>query len=102
MKLIPCTARHSEAICAILNEAIIHSTAIYDYQPRTAAMVVAWFEVKSKANFPVIGAVDEAGTLLGFASYGSFRAWPGYKYSGWRQRIPRMPQILAVVWQAMG
>ena len=30
---------------------------------------------------PVVGCVDDEGRLLGFASYGSFRAWPAYKYS---------------------
>ena len=81
MNIIPCSIRHSEAIRAILNEAILHSTAIYDYRPRTAQAMEAWFEVKAKANFPILGAEDEAGNLLGFASYGTFRAWPGYKYS---------------------
>ena len=81
VKIIPCTVRHSEAIRAILNDAILHSTAIYDYRPRTPETMATWFEVKTKANFPVIGAEDETGTLLGFASYGTFRAWPAYKYS---------------------
>jgi L-amino acid N-acyltransferase len=81
MNLISCTIRHSEAIRAILNDAILHSTAIYDYSPRTSQMMQTWFEVKGKANFPVIGAEDDAGKLLGFASYGSFRPWPAYKYT---------------------
>jgi phosphinothricin acetyltransferase len=29
----------------------------------------------------VIGIEDESGQLTGFASYGTFRAWPAYKYS---------------------
>ena len=29
----------------------------------------------------MIGAVDGAGTLLGFASWGTFRAFPAYKYT---------------------
>lgn len=29
----------------------------------------------------MIGIQDDDGTLMGFASYGSFRAWPAYKYS---------------------
>jgi len=41
----------------------------------------AWFKTKQTQGFPVIGAVDEQGQLLGFASYGTFRAWPAYKYS---------------------
>jgi phosphinothricin acetyltransferase len=40
-----------------------------------------WFETKEKNNFPVIGLVDEQNKLLGFGSYGTFRAWPAYKYS---------------------
>jgi L-amino acid N-acyltransferase YncA len=43
--------------------------------------MVAWFATKRSNGFPVIGLEDEAGTLLGFASYGTFRAWPAYKYS---------------------
>jgi L-amino acid N-acyltransferase len=81
VKLIPCTVRHIEAIRAILNDAILHSTAIYDYMPRTPEMMATWFAAKEKASFPVIGAEDEPGNLLGFASYGSFRSWPAYKYS---------------------
>ena len=81
MKILRCDPTHSSAILAILNEAIAHSTALYDYQPRTPAMMQAWFEAKAKGNFPVIGAVDDAGGLLGFASYGTFRGWPAYKYT---------------------
>lgn len=82
MNVISCThAAHAAAILAIFNEAIATSTALYDYQPRSADSMVAWFAAKAAGNYPVIGAVDEHGTLLGFASYGPFRAFPAYKYS---------------------
>jgi L-amino acid N-acyltransferase len=90
MQLITCTyADHGKAILDILNEAIANSTALYDYQPRTLASIVTWFEAKQVENFPVIGIVNETDCqrqtkgqrLLGFASYGHFRAWPAYKYS---------------------
>jgi L-amino acid N-acyltransferase len=42
--------------------------------------MAAWFRTKEADRFPVIGAL-EGGELLGFASYGTFRAWPAYKYS---------------------
>ena len=81
MNIIRCDPTHSSAILSIFNEAIAHSTALYDYHPRTPAMMQAWFDVKTKGTFPVIGAVNDTGELLGFASYGTFRAWPAYKYS---------------------
>src|SRR6188508_2976292 len=82
MRLVRCNlAEHGAAILAILNEAIVSSTALYDYQPRELASMTRWFETKEQGEFPVWGAVDGSGTLLGFASYGTFRAWPAYKYS---------------------
>ncbi|ATA55230.1 GNAT family N-acetyltransferase [Variovorax boronicumulans] len=82
MRLIACTEEaHSGAILAILNEAIVNSTALYDYKPRTPENMVTWFAAKRAGGFPVIGAVDDNGKLLGFASYGTFRAFPAYKYT---------------------
>lgn len=81
-KLVECTLeQHGSAILEILNEAILNSTALYDYKPRTHADMVKWFEVKRSGNFPVIGIESSDGKLLGFASYGTFRAWPAFKYS---------------------
>jgi L-amino acid N-acyltransferase len=82
MPLVNCDeARHAEAILDILNEAILHSTAVYDYQPRPPEAMRAWFAAKRANDWPVLGLEDDAGVLLGFASYGSFRAWPAYKYT---------------------
>ena len=82
MKLIACDARrHSAAILAIFNEAITNSTALYDYELRTPDFMAAWFELKSRKNYPVIGLEDASGELLGFASYGQFRERPAYKYT---------------------
>jgi phosphinothricin acetyltransferase len=81
MNLIRCDSSYSDQILAILNEAILNSTALYDYKPRTPEMMLGWFEAKKKGNYPVAGAVTETGGLMGFASYGPFRAWPAYKYT---------------------
>jgi len=82
MKFIDCTLEaHADAILDIFNDAIVNSTALYDYKPRSRESMDGWFKTKQAHGFPVIGAVDEQGTLLGFASYGTFRAWPAYKYS---------------------
>jgi L-amino acid N-acyltransferase len=82
MNLVTCTEeRHAGAILDIFNEAIVNSTALYDYKPRTPESMVGWFTTKRSMGFPVIGLEGDAGELLGFASYGTFRAWPAYKYS---------------------
>jgi phosphinothricin acetyltransferase len=82
VRLIDCSeAEHASAILEILNEAIANSTALYDYAPRPAQAMVGWFATKRAQGFPVVGAVDAEGRLLGFASWGTFRAFPAYKYT---------------------
>lgn len=82
MRFVDCTHdQHAGAIVDIFNEVILNTTALYDYKPRTLESMVGWFNAKDLGRYPVIGAESENGELLGFASYGAFRAWPAYKYS---------------------
>jgi phosphinothricin acetyltransferase len=82
MQIVTCRYEtHAHAILAILNDAIVTSTALFDYTPRASEAMVDWFRAKEARQYPVLGAVDAAGTLLGFASYGPFRNWPAYKYT---------------------
>jgi len=82
MQFVSCTAQqHAAAILEIFNEAILNSTALYDYYPRTMDTMANWFRVKQASDYPVIGVENEHGVLMGFASYGMFRERPAYKYS---------------------
>jgi phosphinothricin acetyltransferase len=82
VKIVACTyAEHAASILEILNDAIVNSTAVYDYVPRPAESMVSWFKAKQDNKYPVVGVESDAGELMGFASYGPFRAWPAYKYS---------------------
>lgn len=82
MKFVTCTlADHGAAILDILNEQIRTSKALYEYVERTPDSIASWFNVKQAKNFPVIGAEDEGGALMGFATYGVFRERPAYKYT---------------------
>ncbi|KUZ70779.1 acetyltransferase [Burkholderia ubonensis] len=82
VRLVDCSeAEHAAAILDILNEAIVNSTALYDYAPRPPQAMATWFATKRAGGFPVVGAVDSSGRLLGFASWGTFRAFPAYKYT---------------------
>jgi L-amino acid N-acyltransferase len=81
MKWIDCDQTHLEEIRAILNDAIVHSTALYDYHPRSPEVMASWWRSKQDGGYPVIGLANDSGTLMGFASYGPFRAFPAYKYT---------------------
>jgi len=82
MRIIQCDPqRHADAILAIFNDAILNSTALYDYKSRTKEMMAAWFETKAKGKYPVIGIENDSGELMGFGSYGTFRAFPAYQYT---------------------
>ncbi len=69
------------AMLEIFNHAILHTTALYEYNPRTMATMQQWFANKAAGNFPVWGLKNADGILLAFGSYGTFRAFPAFKYS---------------------
>jgi len=74
------TSSDLPAILDIYNDAIINTTAVYDYKPHTLDMRQKWFDEKREKDIPVL--VSEINdTVVGFTSYGPFRAWPAYKYS---------------------
>jgi L-amino acid N-acyltransferase len=82
MRIVSCTPpRHAAAVMDIFNDAILHSTALYEFTPRTIDTIHAWFAAKAAGEFPVIGVEDEFGTLLGFGTYGTFRDRPAFKYT---------------------
>lgn len=76
----PATEQDLPAILAIYNDAILTTTAVYDYQPHTLAMRQTWYEAKVSGGWPLFVA-DDAGTVVGFSSLGPFRAWAAYKYT---------------------
>jgi L-amino acid N-acyltransferase YncA len=64
----------------IYNEVIRNTTAVYSDQEVTLANREAWFDAKAELGFPVLIASDDSG-VLGFATFGEFRAWPCYRHS---------------------
>lgn len=82
MQAVRCSReRHGDAMLEIFNDAILNSTALYDYRPRTLASMDDWFAAKRRGGYPVLGYEDGQGRLLAFGSYGAFRAFPAYKYT---------------------
>lgn len=69
-----------EGILEIYNHAILNTTAVYNYHAHTLDMRKLWWKEKMELGHPVLVA-KEKGQVLGFASYGPFRAWAAYKYT---------------------
>jgi L-amino acid N-acyltransferase YncA len=67
-------------LLAIYNDVIATSTAIYTEQPATLEDRVAWWNLRVAQGYPVLVALDATG-VIGFASFGDFRTWPGYKFT---------------------
>ena len=68
------------AITEIYNEAGVGTTASYAIEPVTLADRVAGFERLNAADFPIL-VLAEGDQILGFASYGTFRALAGYNHT---------------------
>jgi L-amino acid N-acyltransferase YncA len=68
------------AILDIYNDVIATSTAVYSEKPSTLADRQAWWTTRVEQGYPVLVAIDASG-VIGFASFGDFRAWPGYRFT---------------------
>ncbi|EGW36346.1 GNAT family N-acetyltransferase [Desulfosporosinus sp. OT] len=67
-------------ILEIYNDAILNTTAIYTYNVQTLEERTLWFNKKNEDGIPVL-VFEDNNKVIGFATYGPFRAWPAYKYT---------------------
>jgi phosphinothricin acetyltransferase len=75
----PAMRADAEAINAIQNHYVVHSTATFLTEPLTLAQRLAWLEDRSPAH-PVIVATAE-GAVVGWGALGEFRGRPAYRHS---------------------
>ncbi|ARU48470.1 GNAT family N-acetyltransferase [Sulfurospirillum diekertiae] len=69
-----------EAILAIYNDAILNTTAVYTYHAKTLEERQHWFHKKEEEGYP-LWVYEHDGKVVGYATYGSFRSSPAYKYT---------------------
>jgi L-amino acid N-acyltransferase len=68
------------ALLEIYNDVIASSTAVYSDTLVTLADREAWWTTRTGLGYPVLVAIADDG-VAGFASFGDFRTWPGYRFS---------------------
>jgi L-amino acid N-acyltransferase YncA len=65
------------AILDIINDSILNTAHNYDYEPKSPGEILKLFEGKIQEGFPIlVGEVN--GEVVGYATFGKFRAKPGY------------------------
>jgi phosphinothricin acetyltransferase len=67
-------------ILRVFNQAILETTSTWRIRPTTLADRAAWLDERRCCGFPVLIA-ELDGVALGFASYGPFRPWEGYRFT---------------------
>ena len=76
----PATPDDLPAILAIYNDAVLNTTAIWNETPVDLDNRIAWFEGRTARNQPVLVA-EWDGEVIGYASYGDWRAFEGFRHT---------------------
>lgn len=76
----PAEAKDLPGILEIINHNILHSTAVYDYEPKSFVDMQTWFEERQQDGYKVIVAEHDS-KVAGYAAYGIFKPKKGYQYT---------------------
>ncbi len=80
MRITEADAGSIPAITAIYNDAVEHTTAIWNDRTVDEADRAAWVADHERAGFPVLVAVDDD-DVVGYATFGPWRPHDGYRYT---------------------
>ena len=81
IKIRPAILADLPGILEIYNDAVLNTTATYDYEPRTLEHRRAWFEEHAKNNYPVFVAVNDVGRIVGWSALNRFHDRMGYRFT---------------------
>ena len=81
MKVRSATQDDLSGILEIYNEAVLNTTATYDYEPRTLEHRAVWFEDHLKNNYPVFVALNQEGNVVGWSALNRYHDRKGYQFT---------------------
>ncbi|MFN8049580.1 MAG: N-acetyltransferase family protein [Ancrocorticia sp.] len=70
-----------EAILEIYNDAVINTVAIWNEQTVDLQDRREWLIQHQDYGYPVLVGVDDNDDVLGYATFGDWRPWEGYRHS---------------------
>jgi phosphinothricin acetyltransferase len=81
MNVRPAIHDDLSGILAIYNEAVLNTTASYEYEPGTLEHRIAWFEDHARNDLPVFVAENESGRVVGWSALNRYRDRKGYQFT---------------------
>lgn len=81
MTVRPATERDLPEILEIYNDAVLHTTASYDYEPRTLEHRQQWFIERRREGYAIFVAVNGAGRVIGWSALNPFHARFGFRFT---------------------
>jgi len=81
MKIRDASEGDVEGITEIYNDAVEHTTASWNATTVDAANRLAWLVERRRVGHPVLVSIGADGKVLGYATFGDWRAWDGYRYT---------------------
>jgi phosphinothricin acetyltransferase len=68
-------------ILDIYNDAVANTTAIWNDSLVDLANRQAWYDLRQQQGYPILVAVNATGQVLGYASFGDWRPFDGFRHS---------------------
>ena len=81
MQICEAQPAHLEGILAIYNDAVAHTTAIWNDTLVDLPNRAVWLAERQRQGYPVLVALDAGSRVAGYASFGDWRAWDGYRHT---------------------
>ncbi len=69
------------AIRDIYNDAVLNTTAIWNEQAVDLRNRQAWFDARQLQAYPILVIVDSHNAVLGYASFGDWRPFDGFRHT---------------------
>ena len=81
IRIRPAQREDCPGILEIYNDAVLTTTATYDYEPRPLTHRQAWFDDHQKTGFPIFVALDGTGRIVGWSALNRYHDRMGYRFT---------------------
>jgi len=81
IEIRPARREDCPGILEIYNDAVLTTTATYDYEPRTLEQRQSWFDEHQRIDFPIFVAVNGIQRIVGWSALNRYHDRMGYRFT---------------------